>query len=80
MWKFDARWLREYGEYFYLGTMFPACIIVGLIIGWGIDYFLPTDPWGKIAGLFFGVVAAFVNFIRDYQKIQRKKKNEPKKY
>jgi ATP synthase protein I len=80
MWKFDVRWLRDYGDYFYMGLMFPSSIIVGLAMGWVIDHFLSTDPWGKIAGLFFGVAAGFINFIRDYQRIQRKKKNESKKF
>jgi ATP synthase protein I len=76
---FEARWLRDYADYFYMGLMFPSCIAVGTAMGWVVDHFLSTDPWGKIAGFFFGVAAGFINFIRDYQKIQRKK-NEPKKF
>ncbi len=43
-------------------------------MGWVVDHFLPTDPWGKIGGFFFGVFAGFVNFVRDYKNIQGKKK------
>lgn len=74
MWKIDTRWLRDYADYFYMGLMLPSCIAVGTALGWVVDYFLPIDPWGKIAGFFFGVVAGFVNFARDYKNIQGKQK------
>ena len=76
---FEARWLRDYADYFYMGLMFPSCIAVGTAMGWVVDHFLGTDPFGKIGGFFFGVAAGFISFVRDYQKLQRKK-NEPKKY
>jgi F0F1-type ATP synthase assembly protein I len=75
---FEARWLRDYADYFYMGLMFPSSIAVGTALGWVFDHFLSTDPWGKIAGFFFGVAAGFINFARDYKKLQGKK-NEPKK-
>ncbi len=43
-------------------------------MGYVVDHFLPTDPWGKMAGFFLGVFAGFVNFVRDYKNIQGKKK------
>lgn len=70
----DARWLRDNANYFYMGLMFPSCILVGVGIGWLVDHYLPTDPWGKIGGFLFGVFAGFVNFVRDYKNIQGKKK------
>ncbi len=80
MFRIDGRWLRDNANYFYMGLMLPSCILVGVAIGWTIDHFLHIDPWGKIAGFFFGVFAGFVNFVRDYKNIQGNKKSEPKKY
>jgi F0F1-type ATP synthase assembly protein I len=80
MFKIDARWLRDNANYFYMGLMFPSCIGVGVAMGWVVDHFFHTDPWGKIGGFLFGVFAGFVNFVRDYKNIQGKQKNESQKY
>ena len=74
---FDFRWLRDYSDYFYLGLLFPSSIVVGTVMGYFADRWLNSDPWGKIIGFFFGVVAGGISFYRDYQKIT--KKNESKK-
>lgn len=73
MFRFDPRWIRDYGAYFQMGLIFPAAILVGWGFGWLIDRWLPTEPWGQLGGIFFGVITGFVNFIRDLQRIQRKK-------
>jgi len=39
-------------------------ILGGLVIGWSIDYFAGTSPWGLLIMLFFGIVVAFRNIIR----------------
>ena len=37
---------------------------VGALIGWVIDRFAGTSPWGLLIMLFFGIVVAFRNIIR----------------
>lgn len=69
----DYKWFRDYGDYFYLGMLFPSAIAVGTAMGWVVDHYLHTDPWGKILGFVFGVFAGGVNFYRDYKKIMSKK-------
>ena len=39
-------------------------ILGGLVIGWSIDYFAGTSPWGLLIMLFIGIVVAFRNIIR----------------
>jgi len=39
-------------------------ILGGAVIGWSIDYFAGTSPWGLLVMLFFGIVVAFRNVIR----------------
>jgi F0F1-type ATP synthase assembly protein I len=80
MFRIDGSWLRENADYFYIGLMLPSCIGVGVAMGWAIDHYFHTDPWGKLGGFLFGVLAGFVNFVRDYQNMQSKKKNESKKH
>jgi len=39
-------------------------ILGGAVIGWVIDYFAGTTPWGLLVMLFLGIVVAFRNIIR----------------
>ncbi len=39
-------------------------IIGGLLIGWVIDHFAGTAPWGLLVMLFLGIIVAFRNIIR----------------
>ncbi len=39
-------------------------ILGGAVIGWSIDYFAGTSPWGLLVMLFLGIVVAFRNIIR----------------
>jgi len=39
-------------------------IVGGALIGWVIDRFADTSPWGLLVMLFLGIVVAFRNIIR----------------
>lgn len=39
-------------------------IFGGLVIGWAIDRFAGTAPWGLLVMLFLGIIVAFRNIIR----------------
>jgi ATP synthase protein I len=39
-------------------------LLGGALIGWVIDRFAGTSPWGLLVMLFFGIVVAFRNIIR----------------
>ncbi|KHL26715.1 hypothetical protein PK98_03680 [Croceibacterium mercuriale] len=39
-------------------------ILGGAVIGWVIDHFAGTAPWGLLVMLFLGIVVAFRNIIR----------------
>jgi len=39
-------------------------IVGGALIGWVIDRFAGTSPWGLLVMLFLGIVVAFRNIIR----------------
>jgi ATP synthase protein I len=36
----------------------------GALIGWVIDHFVGTKPWGLLVMLFLGIIVAFRNIIR----------------
>ncbi len=47
-----------------LGSEFVAAIIVGAGLGYLLDMFLPTRPWGMIVLLLLGFAAGILNVVR----------------
>lgn len=60
----------QLAEYSQLAFVLPACSVVGLLIGLGLDHWLHTT-WLYLVGLFFGIVAGFVELVRTVSKDQR---------
>lgn len=59
------------------GGEFGAAIIVGALLGYGVDYFLPTDPWGLVIGFGLGFAAGVVNVVRTAQSFNRANPPDP---
>ncbi|MCA3244105.1 MAG: AtpZ/AtpI family protein [Alphaproteobacteria bacterium] len=34
-----------------------ACVVVGMLLGWGVDWAIGTKPWGMLVGLGLGFMA-----------------------
>jgi ATP synthase protein I len=49
---------------FRLSAEFVAGILVGAALGWLIDRWLGTSPWGMIVLLLFGFAAGVLNMVR----------------
>jgi len=47
-----------------IGGEFGAGVIVGGLLGYGIDYFLGTTPGGLLIGLLLGAAAGIWNMVR----------------
>lgn len=47
-----------------LGLEFVVSVIVGAVLGYGLDWWLGTLPWLTIIGLFLGAVAGFLTIYR----------------
>lgn len=54
-----------------IGIELIAALIVGVVLGLGLDYFLGTRPWGLIAFFFIGSAAGIVNVFRATQGMGR---------
>ncbi|MBI1954214.1 MAG: AtpZ/AtpI family protein [Proteobacteria bacterium] len=65
-WKFGRYMERNniLGIAFRLGTEFVSAIFVGLLLGYLIDYFLGTKPFGLIIMIILGSLAGFLNVYR----------------
>ncbi len=47
-----------------------AAVIIGGLIGYGLDYFLGTRPWLFLAFFFLGFAAGVMNVLRAYKRVQ----------
>jgi len=54
---------KNLGDLLSVGIMFPACVGIGYGIGYWIDQWLGTTGF-KLAGILFGIVAAFINVFK----------------
>lgn len=46
---------------FRLGTELTVATFIGAILGYGLDHFLGSRPWGLAIGLILGAVAGCLN-------------------
>ena len=54
----------DYGVAFRLASEFVAGIVVGALLGWGLDKVAGTSPWGLIGLLLLGFAAGVLNAVR----------------
>jgi ATP synthase protein I len=47
-----------------LASEFASAILVGGLLGYGVDVVLTTQPWGLLVGLALGFVTGTANLIR----------------
>jgi ATP synthase protein I len=55
---------RDIGQAFRLSAEFVAGVVAGGVIGWLVDYFAGTSPWGLIVCLILGFCAGMLNLLR----------------
>lgn len=62
----ESEWAGKssYAKAFQLSTEFVAAIFVGTLLGYLIDRFVGTTPWGMIIFLLLGFVAGVLNVMR----------------
>lgn len=53
------------------GAVLSLCIsILGfLLVGWMLDKWLETSPWGVLGGIVLGTIAGFIQFVRLMSRI-----------
>ena len=64
---------RRLGVYLELVYTFPATILVGAGLGYLVDRWLGTDPYGVLVGFIVGSVGAFVYLIKMLNTIKNRK-------
>jgi F0F1-type ATP synthase assembly protein I len=64
--------IRAAGPLFGSGVQLAASVVIMFFAGRWLDGKLGTTPWLMIIGIFFGVGAGMVNFIRIVSRVERK--------
>lgn len=54
-----------------IGTDFAATVAAGGVVGYLIDRWRASHPWGLLVGLILGILVAFVRFTRDALALTR---------
>jgi F0F1-type ATP synthase assembly protein I len=50
-------------------TVLIGGILLFLAVGWGVDRYFNTSPWGIVIGIILGAVVGFYQFIRISKQI-----------
>lgn len=61
--------MAGFGNALKLSSEFIAGILVGVGLGWAIDHWAGTSPWGLIIFLFLGFGAGVLNVLRSVGKV-----------
>lgn len=54
---------------FRFATEFVAAVLVGLAIGYSIDQYFDTGPWGLLIWLALGMAAGIMSIVRAYREL-----------
>ena len=58
------------GIAFRLGTELVVTTMIGALIGYAVDYYFETKPWGILVGLIFGAAAGCLTVYRTAMTLQ----------
>ena len=64
---------RSYRVYLSLGTEIAISLAAPILIGFGIDSYLNTRPWGLLGGVVVGMLSFLVRMIVLIQKLTKEK-------
>ena len=53
-----------------MATELVAAVLVGGLIGYGLDYLLGTSPWLFLLFFMLGFAAGIMNLLRAYRRLQ----------
>lgn len=60
---------KGYSQALKISSEFISAIVVGGLLGYLLDYFLPTKPWGMIVFVLLGFCAGVLNVLRTTGKV-----------
>lgn len=67
--KSDDVTRKGYSQALKISSEFISAIVVGGLLGYLLDFFLPTKPWGLIVFVLLGFCAGVLNVLRTTGKV-----------
>ena len=67
--KSDDVTRKGYSQALKISSEFISAIVVGGLLGYLLDFFLPTKPWGLIIFVLLGFCAGVLNVLRTTGKV-----------
>ncbi|NNE99123.1 MAG: hypothetical protein HKN25_08905 [Pyrinomonadaceae bacterium] len=64
-----AETARKSGLAFSAGISLFASVVFMLVLGWFVDLYVGTSPWGIVGGIILGAIIGFVQFFRTTRQI-----------
>ncbi len=74
----DKNYLNALSRAGSIGLHMVSGIAVGALMGYGLDHWLDTKPWGTGIFLIFGIIAGFKNVYLDTKRLVASQKEEDK--
>lgn len=62
-----------------VGLDFGYMVAAGALLGFGVDAFFGTKPWGILVGSLIGLAGGFTQFIRQALKLNRAQSGQSRK-
>jgi ATP synthase protein I len=69
----SGRTVRSVGALSAVGLSLVVAIVMGAALGYGLDRWLGTSPWGFLLGFFAGVVAGILSVFRTVEAVSRER-------
>ena len=74
----DGGFRSGVGVAFRLGTEMLVTTVLGALMGYAVDYFLNTNPWFLILGIFFGGASGCFNAYRTAVELEETTQDKDK--
>lgn len=65
---------EEYAQYLSLGSEIAASLLIPIGLGYGVDFFFATSPFGVLIGAVVGIVIFFLIIMRISKRFENSKK------
>ncbi len=71
-----AEGVRKMGMAWSAAIAFFGSVVFMLVLGWGADLLLGSEPWGIVVGIIFGATIGFIQLIRTTSQIFKPRAND----
>lgn len=67
---------EEYARYLSLGSEIAASLLIPIGLGYGVDFFVGTSPFGVLIGALVGIIIFFLIIMRISKRFENTKNTD----